>query len=74
MAQSFLDSEQTELAKKFQSWFVEKLNSTSQDADSSIFIDYILSTLSTEDNTDEEKSEAILPFLQELNQVNYLLS
>lgn len=69
MAASFLDTEQNELAKKFESWFVEKLNSTNQDTDSSVFINYILSTLNTEDNTDEEKAEAILPFLQELNQV-----
>ncbi|CAF0703109.1 unnamed protein product [Brachionus calyciflorus] len=70
MATSSLDTEESLLTQKFESWFVEKIKSRDQETDASIFINYILSTLNAEDSSDEEKAEAILPFLQELNQNN----
>lgn len=74
MATSLSSSNENELAKKFEAWLSETIESytSGQDIDASVFINYILSTLSEEDNSDEEKSEAIQPFLQELNQVTII--
>ena len=60
-----------ELNIKFEEWLSQKLKSTNndKDADVSIFISYIVSTLSEEDNSEEEKFDAIRPILQELNEV-----
>ena len=65
-------STQDEFAVKFEEWLSKKLKSSSSDkeADVSIFTGYILSTLSEEDNTEEEKCDAMRPFLEEINQVN----
>ncbi|RNA32980.1 hypothetical protein BpHYR1_037711 [Brachionus plicatilis] len=68
MASSISETEQDELSKQFETWFVERIKGADQNVDTGIFINYILTTLSTDDTSDEEKSEAILPFLQELNQ------
>jgi hypothetical protein len=61
-------------ATDFSSWLCERLksaNNSAADLDTSehIFIDYILTTLSDEENSNEDKRESIIPILQELNQV-----
>jgi hypothetical protein len=60
-----------EFTVKFEEWLSQKLKSThnDKDVDVSIFTSYILSTLLEEDNTEEEKLNAIRPFLEELNEV-----
>ena len=60
-----------DFAKMYEQWLCDKLKSFSADpdADVSVFSNYILSTLSEEENTDEEKSDAIKPFLEEINPV-----
>ena len=60
-----------EFTVKFEEWLCKKLKSTQTDTDVdvSIFTSYILSTLSEDDNTEEEKSDAIRPILEELNEV-----
>lgn len=72
MAFSITDNAQDELCNRFETWFVEKIKNVDQNADIGIFIKYILTTLSADDISDEEKTEAILPFLQELNQVPFI--
>lgn len=59
---------------EFSAWLCERLksaNNSAADLDTSehIFIDYIFTTLSDEENSNEEKRESIIPILQELNQV-----
>ena len=60
-----------DLNTKFEKWVSDKLKleSNDQDLDVSIFTNFILSALTEEENSDEEKSETIKPILQELNQV-----
>lgn len=72
MAFSISDTEQDELCSRFETWLVEKIKDVDQNADVGIFVKYILTTLSADDITDEEKTEAILPFLEELNQVLFI--
>ena len=62
-----------EFTVKFEEWLTKKLKSTNNDkeADVSIFTNYILSTLSEEDNSEEEKCDAMRPFLEELNEVAF---
>lgn len=68
---SFGIASEDDFTKRYELWLCDKLKSFSADpdADVSVFSNYILSTLSEEDNTDEEKSEAIKPFMEEINPV-----
>jgi hypothetical protein len=64
-------SNNADLNLKFENWITDKLKAENnyQDLDVSIFINFILSALTEDDNSDEEKLETIKPILQELNQV-----
>ena len=72
---SVVQIDEEELVKKFEEWLNEKLRSKNPDQsnDFGLFINYISSTLVEEENTDEEKRETIRPFIQELNQVRFIL-
>lgn len=64
-----------ELTTKFETWLQEKLTSgvdqdTAAAADTTLITNYIVNMLSEEDTSNEEKSEAIRPLLEELNQEN----
>ncbi len=65
------NDQNNDLNAKFEKWVSDKLKleSNDQDLDVSIFTNFILSALTEEENSDEEKSETIKPILQELNQV-----
>ena len=66
-----------ELTSKFETWLQEKLTSSvDQDAaaDTTLITNYIVNMLSEEDTSNEEKSEAIRPLLEELNQVRSSLT
>ena len=69
---SFSSDCQEQLVAKFEKWLGEKLKSklTDETADIDVFLSYFSSTMTEEDNTDDEKREAVRPFLQELNQKN----
>ncbi len=74
MASSKVDDEEISLEKLFETWLINKLKSSNksieqEDQDLTLFTNFIQSALNEEDNSDEEKAEAIRPILQELNQV-----
>ncbi len=68
-------NDQDDLNIKFEKWLSDKLKTESndQELDVSIFTNFILSALTEDENSDEEKIETIKPILQELNQVNLKL-
>jgi hypothetical protein len=68
---SSLSMSNNEFIQKYETWLNEKLKSkvNDPDLDINVFSNYILSTLSDDESSIEEKSDAIRPFLQELNQV-----
>ena len=70
MASAYAISE--ELTQKFESWLQEKLAGASDQgaaADTSLITNYIVNMLTEDETSNEEKSEAIRPLLDELNQV-----
>ena len=67
---TFSKKKQEQLVQQFEDWLDEQLKAkvSDQASEVSIFSNYISSSLSEEDTSEEEKREAIRPFLQELNQ------
>ena len=70
MASSNLD-----LDARFEKWLNEKLkaNNNDQEADASLFTNYIISMLA-EDEDNDQKRESIKPILQELNQARFFIN
>lgn len=63
----------SDLMENYEKWLKEKLESSVNDPNSDLLVvlNFIISTVSDDETSDEEKKESIVPFLQELNQVNH---
>lgn len=63
----------SDLMENYEKWLKEKLESSVNDPNSDLLVvlNFIISTVSDDETSDEEKKENIVPFLQELNQVNH---